>query len=180
MTVMFIGSNPGVVMYDCSNVPIVFATLWIADWTVIGAGTCILIADRNGWRSFGEVPALATHLAGDFTRYFPEAASFPWTGDLPYRHEAITIEFDLQAGLRATSKSVSLTIGDILDRRRNGTAAFPLGERTAMLSNVYVPRRTASIVEHGVTIPGEPRVTVDDAGTHSSAYLAVAEVWERS
>jgi hypothetical protein len=165
-------------LYDPLGSPVVFASIWIAQWTEAGAGTCVLIADRDGWRSYGESVDLATHLAVNFTRYFPESSSFPWDGLLVHHDEEIMVTVDLGSGLVAFSESLSIEIGGVIEHHRTDVPEFPLGASAARLTNIYSPCRTASLVENGKKFVGQPMVTVNGTRIDSTAYLAVAEIWE--
>jgi hypothetical protein len=178
VSVVFIGSNPGSLLFDKRGEPAVFCSAWQAEWSVAGAGACLVIADRSGWRTYGDNEHFSRHVAGDYTRYFTEATSFPWSGYLDHRTEPIAFDLDPNIGLRATCRSVSLEIRDILDRRVNRIDHFPLGARSATLSNVYIPCRFVALRVHGVEIEGVPQIQAGLKQPDSSAYLAVAEVWE--
>ncbi len=58
----FIGNNPGLALHpvnrDGVHVPgepaSCFASFWMAEWSKWGSGNALLIATRQGWRSYGD------------------------------------------------------------------------------------------------------------------------------
>jgi hypothetical protein len=138
----------------------------------------VIIVDASGWRSYGEDGELAYHLAEQFTRYFPEAAAFPWSGKLAHELETLEIEFNPVTNVHMMSDSIDLQIRDVLDLQTTTIERFPLGAHSPRLTNVYLPCATALVTERGQFIRGKPKVESAGEQTSSTAYLAIAEVWE--
>ena len=180
----FVGINAGLALHPADSrgaqVPgepaSCFATFWQADWSRWGAGSALLVATLQGWRSYGANEALAENLATELTRYFPEAARFPLTG-VGHTRDGFTVEVDPAAGFRATGHKAELAIDGVLDRRQFAAPNFQLGEATAALSNVYLPCSTGRLTEFGVEWPGAPAVYAGPLGPSSSAFIALAESW---
>jgi hypothetical protein len=178
MAILFVGSNPGALLFDESGMPLTFATLWIADWTPMGRGSAVIIADTSGWRSYGEDGELAFHLAEHFTQHFPETEAFPWSGNLTHELETLEIEFNPVTSIHVVSDSIDLQIRDVLDLRTTTVESFPLGAHSPRLTNVYLPCAFASLTERGQVVGGKPKVESGGERASSTAYLAIAEVWE--
>jgi len=180
----FVGINAGLALHPADSrgaqVPgepaSCFATFWQADWSRWGAGSALLVATLQGWRSYGGNEALAETLATELTRYFPEAARFPLAG-IGHTHDEFTVHVDPATGFRATGDKAELAIHGILDRRQFASPNFQLGEGTAALSNVYLPCSTGRLAEFGVEWPGAPAVYPGPLGPSSSAFIALAESW---
>lgn len=180
----FVGINAGLALHPVdargAQVPgepaSCFATFWQADWSRWGAGSALLVATLQGWRSYGANEVLAEALATELTRHFPEAARFPLTG-VGHTHDEFTVEVDPATGLRATGHKAELAIHRVLDRRQFTAPNFQLGEGTAALSNVYLPCSTGRLSEFGVEWPGTPAVYPGPLGPSSSAFVALAESW---
>ncbi|WP_258073923.1 hypothetical protein [Arthrobacter sp. Y81] len=141
-----------------------------------GAGAALLIATRQGWRSYGTNGYFAENLASELTRYFPEAARFPLT-EITHTQDEFDVELDIGRGFRAVGRKAELEISGVLDRRQFSAPDFQLGESGAALSNVYLPCSAGRLSEFGVEWPGSPAVYPGPRGPSSSAYIAVAESW---
>ena len=180
----FVGFNAGLALHPAdargAQVPgepaSCFAAFWQADWSRWGAGSALLVATLQGWRSYGANEVLAETLASELTRHFPEAARFPLTG-VGHTHDEFTVEVDPATGFRATGRKAELAISGVLDRRQFAAPNFQLGETTAALSNVYLPCRAGRLTEFGVEWPGLPAVYPGPLGPSSSAFIALAESW---
>jgi hypothetical protein len=153
-----------------------FATFWQADWSRWGAGSALLVATLQGWRSYGANAALAETLATELTRYFAEAARFPLAG-ISHTHDEFRVQVDPASGFRATGHKAELAISGVLDRRQFAAPDFQLGDASAALSNVYLPCSTGRLAEFGVEWPGGPSVYPGPLGPSSSAFIALAESW---
>lgn len=153
-----------------------FATFWRADWSRWGAGSALLVATLQGWRSYGADEVLAEALATELTRHFPEAARFPLAG-LGHTYDEFVVEADPATGFRASGRRAELAVSGVLDRRQFAAPEFQLGAGTAALSNVYLPCGTGRLSEFGVEWPGAPAVHPGPTGPSSSAFIALAESW---
>jgi hypothetical protein len=182
--VALIGANVGLALHpvDRNGVHIAgepascFASFWMADWSRWGSGTALMVATLQGWRSYGSNELLASTLATELTRFFPEAARFP-LGAVGHTHDEFDVELDLERGFRATGRRAAIEVSGVLDRRQFSAPDFQLGTANAAMSNVYHPCSGGKLSEFGVEWPGEPTVYPGPRGPSSSAYMAVAESW---
>lgn len=180
----FVGSNPGLALHpaDRNGVHIpgepasCFASFWMAGWSRWGTGHALLIATRQGWRSYGPNESFAASMASEFTRFFPEAARFPLT-ELTHTQDEFDVELDLERGFRATGGMAELEISGVLDRRQFAVPNFQLGGGSGTLNNVYLPCSSGRLSELGIRWPGTPVTYSGPRGPSSSAYIAVAESW---
>ena len=180
----FVGTNAGLALHPADarggRIPgepaSCFATFWQADWSRWGAGSALLVATLQGWRSYGADEVLAETLATELTRYFPEAARFPLAG-LAHTQDEFSVEVDPAAGFRATGRRAELALSGVLDRRQFAAPTFQLGDRTASLNNVYLPCGAGRLSEFGVEWPGTSVVHPGPTGPSSSAFIALAESW---
>ncbi|MDQ0635703.1 hypothetical protein QFZ40_003612 [Arthrobacter pascens] len=180
----FVGANPGLALHpvDAAGVLIpgeaasCFASFWMADWSRWGTGRALLVATLQGWRSYGTNEYFAATLAGELTRYFPEAARFPLNG-ITHTQDEFDVDLDLDRGFRATGRKAELELSGILDRRHFSSPDFQLGPNAAALNNVYLPCSSGRLVEFGVEWPGAARVYPGPRGPSSSGYIAAAESW---
>lgn len=176
----FIGSNPGLALHpvnpDGVHIPgepaSCFASFWMAEWSKWGSGNALLVATRQGWRSYGPNGYFAETLANELTRYFPEAARFP-LAEITHTQD----EFDVELDVDPVGRKAELEISGVLDRRQFSAPDFQLGGTSAALTNVYLPCSTGRLAEFGVEWPGSPTVYPGPRGPSSSAYIAVAESW---
>jgi hypothetical protein len=180
----FIGNNPGLALHpvnrDGVHIPgepaSCFASFWMAEWSRWGTGNALLVATRQGWRSYGTNGYFAETLANELTRYFPEAARFPLT-EITHTQDEFDVELDIERGFRAVGRKAELEISGVLDRRQFSAPDFQLGDSSAALNNVYLPCSGGRLSEFGVEWPGSPTVYPGPRGPSSSAYIAVAESW---
>jgi len=180
----FIGTNAGLALHPVNSRGMLlpgepascFASFWMADWSRWGAGNALLVATRQGWRSYGTDASFAASLALELTRHFPEAARFPLDG-ISHTGDEFDVELDAGQGLRATGRKAELEISGVLDRRQFAAPNFQLGDSSAALSNVYLPCSTGRLMEFGVEWPGAATRHPGPLGPASSAFVAVAESW---
>jgi hypothetical protein len=180
----FIGSNSGLALHpvnrEGSHIPgepaSCFASFWTADWSKWGSGNALLVATRQGWRSYGSNGYFAETLAKELACYFPEAARFP-LAEIAHTQDEFDVELDLERGFRAAGRKAELEISGVLDRRQFSAPDFQLGGNSAALTNVYLPCSTGRLSEFGVEWPGSATVYPGPRGPSSSAYVAVAESW---
>ncbi|KQN89201.1 hypothetical protein [Arthrobacter sp. Leaf69] len=178
----FIGTNAGLALHPVDAGGLLlpgepascFASFWMADWSRWGVGHALLVATRQGWRSYGTDAFFAASLATELTRHFPEAARFPLDG-ISHTGDEFDVELDAGQGLRATGRKAELEISGVLDRRQFAAPNFQLGNASAALSNVYLPCSTGRLTEFGVEWPGAATMYPGPLGPASSAFLAVAE-----
>lgn len=174
MGVVLVGANPGVLLRD-SGIVTAFASLWVVEWSERGSGRALVLWHDGRVRLVGPDPALSGWLAETFVRHFGEVAGLPWA---PMSERAdVEVDLDLTGGLSASAADVTLSVGDVLDRRVFAQDGLTLGGRSYDLSNVVAPCGTARITVGGTAVPGRPDVDSAAAEPSSSAFLAVAEVW---
>ena len=179
MSVVLVGANPGLQLFDDAGV-VAAASLWTVDWSVWGVGTAMIVADRTGWRTIGTDEHLARILLERFTRHFPEFRDLVGSEEITHSDDRVEISSDLFSGLRATGGGVRLRIGGVKDRRQFADPAFPLGETSLALSNVYLPCELGELSIDGEVVAGAPKCEYTGGRWTSTSYLAVAEVWSES
>lgn len=173
MPLEFIGGNPGALFFDNEDQPLIYVSIWVADWTPFGHGHAVVIADGSGWRSYGPNPDLALQLAWNYNRYFSEATTFAWIGSVAHTQESLAVEIIPGSHLTVTSNSLAITMSDVIAMKPIEVEEFRLGERTSKLRTVIIPCGTATLQEGDG--PTHSRIRVQ--GDQSSAFIAVAEVW---
>ncbi|MEV4684897.1 hypothetical protein [Streptomyces kurssanovii] len=173
-----VGANPGLVLYDGDRLT-AYASVWQVDWSPYGAGNVLVLWHRDQVHLYGSDPRLALWLERDFVRHFPEAEGLLWPAPVVHR-VPVRVRVDLAHGLRADAADVRVAMGDVLGRRAFATDAFPLGGGLEhSLSLVLGPCGHGSVRVGGRAVAGLPRVGGTAARPTSTAYLAVAEVWQR-
>ena len=179
MTVRLVGANPGLSLFASPDdeQPVAYASVWRVDWSSEGAGNAIVLWHEGRVRLIGQSSRLATWLAGDFTRHFPEVAGLEWP--VPELIAApVVFESDLTHGIHAEGADVVVEITEPMAIRSVRIVDFELGDVTNSLSTVIWPCRHGSISLAGGRLSGAPRVNQDPIS--SSAFLADAEVWSSS
>jgi len=176
MSVVLIGSNPGLLLYRDEH-PVAFASVWSVEWSRWGGGPVIIVATESGWLTAADDEHFARILLDRFTRHLPEAEEFAW--DTRVHHVAGTprIELDPAKGMRASAPGIAVAISEVLDRRHFIDPAFRLGRSAVGLSNVYLPCAKGALTLDGEVLTGEPIVAAQADPPNSTAYLALAEVW---
>jgi hypothetical protein len=168
--VILAGANPGVRLFDEDGNVTAYASIWMVDWSIRGAGTALVLWHDNAVRVVSEDVDLASWLEHYFVRSFPEVQDLRWTPPTIER-AAVDVRMDLASGLSAQAADLHIEMTDVLDHRSFTTDDFPLATGLHSLSLVIAPVRSATI--SGV----RGKVRVD--GTRSSAFLTTAEVWQR-
>lgn len=177
MTVLFVGANPFVRLFDAEGAVTAAASVWVADWSVKGSGTALVLWHRGSVRVLGANRELARWLERDFTRHFPEMDGLAWPAST-----VEDVEVEVSGGLeslRAEAADIVVTAGDVLGRRTFATDSFDLGGTPHGLSLVLAPARSGTITIGGVDVPGEVVVEGTPERPSSSAFLTAAEVWTR-
>jgi len=176
MSVVLIGSNPGLLLYRDEH-PVAFASVWSVDWSRWGGGSVIVVATEFGWLTAADDEHFARILLDRFTRHLPEAEEFAWDSRVHHVAGTPRIELDPAKGMRATAPGIAVAISEVLDRRHFVDPAFRLGSSAVGLSNVYLPCAQGTLSLDGEVVPGEPSVAAQADPPSSTAYLALAEVW---
>lgn len=173
-----IGANPGLVLYDGDRLT-AYAATWQVDWSPHGAGNVLILWHEETVHVYGADPRLARWLEREFVRHFPEADGLVWPEPIVHK-VPVRVDLDMASGLRARAADVEVTMSDVLDRRVFATDEFPLGGGVEhSLSLVLGPCGHGTIRTGGRAVDGQPRVGGSAARPTSTAYLAVAEVWQR-
>lgn len=173
-----VGANPGLVLYDGDRLT-AYAATWQVDWSPYGAGNVLALWRDETVHVYGSNLPLARWLEREFVRHFPEADGLVWPE--PQLHRVpVWVDLDLASGMRAHAADVHVTLGDVLDRRAFATDAFPLGGGVEhSLSLVLGPCGEGALRVGGRAVDGRPRISGTAGRPSSTAYLAVAEVWQR-
>lgn len=175
---VIVGANPGLVLYDGDRLT-AYAATWQVDWSPYGAGNVLVLWHEETVHLYGANVRLARWLEREFVRHFPEADGLVWPEPIVHR-VPVKVDLDLTSGLRARAADVYVAMSDVLDRRAFATDEFPLGGGVEhSLSLVLGPCGHGTIRTGGRTIAGQPRVGGSAGRPTSTAYLAVAEVWQR-
>ncbi|MEP6478461.1 MAG: hypothetical protein ABJB03_03640 [Rhodoglobus sp.] len=173
--VVLVGANPGMRLFDGDAV-VAFASCWRVDWSTHGSGSVIVLWQPDRVSVVGENRELATWLADDFVRHFPELDGVPWH-EPEHVQQPVDLTVDLERGASARSALVTVDIGDVLDRRAFATDDFPLGAVIHSLSLVIAPCESGSISVGGVALAGAVRLDGTPDRPGSSAFVTDAEVW---
>jgi hypothetical protein len=176
MSVVLIGSNPGLLLYADQR-PVGYASVWSVDWSRWGGGAVIIAATESGWLTAAQDEHFARILLDRFTRNLPEAAEFAWDNRVHHVAGSPRIDLDPAKGMRASAPGMLVSISEVLDRRHFTDPAFRLGSATVGLSNVYLPCAVGTLTLDGEDVPGTPVVDPQSDPPSSTAYLALAEVW---
>lgn len=176
MSIVLIGGNPGLLLHS-EDGPTAAASLWTVDWSIWGSGVVLMAVDRSGWRTVGTDEHLARILLERFNLHFPEFSTFADDRRVQHVDAEVEIRSDLRSGLQALGGGIELRLADVKDRRQFSDPAFPLGELTMSLANVYLPCGMGELTIDGERIAGRPQCVQQDGRWTSSGYLAVAEVW---
>lgn len=177
MRVILSGANPGVRLFDGDAVT-VFASVWVVDWSVHGAGAAIVVWHDGVVRVVSDVPVLGAWLERDFTRHFPETTGLAWPEPVVEKVE-MEVRLDFGNGLVARADDIEVTMSGILDRRYFQTDDFRLAGVPHGLRLVLAPVSEATVSVAGRRLAGAPKVTTAGDSPTSSAFLTTAEVWLR-
>jgi len=177
MSVLFVGANPFVRLFDAEGAVTAAASVWVADWSVKGPGTALVLWHEGSVRVLGSDVELARWLEHDFTRHFPEMEGLAWPPSTVEK-VPVVVEAGLDS-LHAKAGDVVVTAGDVLGRRAYTTDSFDLDGTPHGLSLVLAPARSGTITVGGVDVPGEVVVEGTPERPSSSAFLTAAEVWTR-
>ena len=173
--VILSGANPGAKLTD-GDVVTAFASVWVVDWSIRGAGTALVLWHDDGVRAVGEDPGLAEWLAQYFVRHFPEVDGLPWS--VPVVEAApVSVDLDLTTGLTARGGGIEVTMSEVLGRRTFTTDSFALAGVPHSLQLLLAPVADASVTVDGHRVAGQVTVGGTEHRPSSSAFLATAEVW---
>lgn len=177
MRVILSGANPGVRLFDGDAVA-AFASVWVVDWSVRGAGAAVVLWHAGAVRVVADDAGLGAWLERDFTRHFPEAAGLAWPAP-EVETAPVDVRLDFGTGLVARAGDVEVRMSGILDRRYFQTDDFRLDAVPHGLRLVLAPVSEATVSVAGQRLAGTPRVAEHGDPPTSSAFLTTAEVWLR-
>jgi hypothetical protein len=154
-----------------------FASVWMVDWSINGAGNVVVLWHDGRVRALGPA-GLAEWLASYFVRHFPEVDGLPWPTPA-VTETAVSVDLDLAAGLVARADDVEVTMSGVLGRRTFATGDFALDGVPHSLQLLLAPVSDAAITVGGRRVPGAVTVGGTAERPSSSAFLATGEVWSR-
>lgn len=173
---VLVGANPGLLLRDAGQ-PTAFASIWQVDWSAAGNGNALILCQDGRTLAHGQNERLCRWLVERFTQHFPESAGTG--GAMKYVEAAVSLDIDLDTGMRASAGAVVVELSRPLDRRTFRAERLDLGGTAYELSNVLVPCAEGFISVSGVPLLGTPTLTSEDDRPGSSGFLAVAEVWSQ-
>lgn len=176
--VILAGANPGVRLFDAEGQVTAFASVWMVDWSIQGAGTAVVLWHEGRVRVISADLGLASWLDQYFVRWFPEVKGLDWPAAVPER-QPVQVSMDLSDGLSVKAADVGLELSGVLDRQQFATDNFPLGGVSHSLSLVIAPVRSAALTIGGEPVAGTVQVDGPPERPSSSAFLTTAEVWSR-
>jgi len=173
--ILLAGANPGVTLTRDGE-PTVFASIWVVDWSVRGAGTAIVLWHNATVRILTARPELGEWLEHRFVRHFPEVSGLSWARPEVQRAD-VTAEIDLAGRVGAAAGDVEITMSGVLDRRLFATDDFRLDGVPHSLTLLLAPMRAASVTIAGRPVPGQVAHSGTPDRPSSSAFATTAEVW---
>lgn len=76
--IILAGANPGLRLFDADGKVTAFASIWMVDWSICGAGTAVVLWFDGIVRVVSEDVDLASWLERYFVRSFLEVQGLPW------------------------------------------------------------------------------------------------------
>lgn len=178
--IILAGANPGVRLFDAEGRVTAFASVWMVDWSIHGAGTAVVLWHQGRVRLISTELHLASWLEQYFVRWFPEVEGLDWPAAVPER-QPVQVSMDLSdglgGGLSVRAADVGLELSGVLDRRQFATDNFPLDGVPHSLSLVIAPVRSAVLTIGGEPVAGTVQLDGPPERPSSSAFLTTAEVW---
>jgi hypothetical protein len=176
--IILAGANPGLRLFDADGHVVAFASIWMVDWSIRGAGTAVVLWHQGRVRVISGDVDLAAWLERYFVRSFLEVQGLDWPEPTVER-DWVEVSMNLADGLSAKAADVQIEMAGVLDRRHFSTDTFLLDERPHSLSLVIAPVRSARLTIGGEPVPGFIQVDGNPTRPGSSAYLTTAEIWRR-
>jgi len=173
--VILVGANPGIQLFD-GEACTAYASCWRVDWSVMGAGTALVVWCAGQVHLVGHDETLARWLESHCTRHFPEVEGLAWPEPI-YHPASVGIDIDLATGMRAHGGGFDIRMSPVLDRRAFATDDFALGDVVHSLSLVFAPGGSGSIRMRGRMLPGELQRAGTPTRPWTSAFISEAEVW---
>jgi hypothetical protein len=176
--IILAGANPGLRLFDTEGRVTAFASIWMVDWSIRGAGTAIVVWHDGLVRVVSGDVDLACWLERYFVRSFLEVHGLEWPEPVVER-DLVQVSMNLADGLSAKAADIQIEMGGVLDRRLFATDHFRLDDIDHSLSLLIAPVRSAALTIGGESIPGLVQVDGTLERPSSSAFLTTAEVWRR-
>jgi len=176
--IILAGANPGLRLFDEKGKVTAYASIWMVDWSIRGAGTAVVLWFDGIVRVVSEDVDLASWLERYFVRSFLEVQGLPWH-EPAIERDLVQVSMNLAMGLSAKAADIQIEMGGVLDRRLFATDNFRLAEGDHSLSLVIAPVRSATVSIGGASVPGLVQVSGSLDKPGSSAFLTTAEVWQR-
>ena len=178
--IILAGANPGLRLFDESGKVTAYASIWMVDWSIRGAGTAVVLWFDGIVRVVSEDVDLASWLERYFVRSFLEVQGLPWHEPAVER-DLVQVSMNLADGLSAKAAGHPDRDG----RRprpppvRDRQLPLQLPDGNHSLSLVIAPVRSATVSIGGASVPGFVQVDGSPDKPGSSAFLTAAEVWQR-
>jgi hypothetical protein len=176
--IILAGANPGLRLFDTEGQVIAFASIWMVDWSIRGAGTAIVLWHDGLVRVVSGDVDLGSWLERYFVRSFLEVQGLEWPEPVVER-DLVQVSMNLTDGLSAKAADIRIEMGGVLDRRLFATDHLRLDGIDHSLSLLIAPVRSAALTIGGESIPGLIQVDGTPGRPSSSAFLTTAEVWRR-
>ncbi len=176
--IILVGANPGMRLFDDAGKVSAYASVWMVDWSIRGAGTAVVLWFDGIVRVVSEDVDLASWLERYFVRSFIEVQGLPWHEPAVER-DLVQVSMNLANGLTAKAADIHLEMGGVLDRRSFATDTYKLNGQPHSLSLVIAPVRSAHLSIGGAAVPGFVQVDNSRERPGSSAFMTMAEVWRR-
>src|SRR3954453_17892267 len=176
--IILAGANPGLRLFDKDGKVTAFASIWMVDWSIRGAGTAVVLWFDGIVRVVSEDVDLVDWLGGEFVGSFLEVPGLPWREPAVER-DLVQVSMNLADGLGAKAADIQIEVSGVLDRRLFGADSFQPAEGPHSLSLVIAPVRSATVSIGGASVPGFVQVDGSPDKPGSSAFLTTAEVWQR-
>ena len=151
--IILAGANPGLRLFDENGKVTAYASIWMVDWSIRGAGTAVSSGSTG---SSGWCPRTSTWpswLERYFVRSFLEVQGLPWH-EPAIERDLVQVSMNLADGLSAKAADIQIEMGGVLDRRLFATDNFQLADGNHSLSLVIAPVRSATVSIGGASVPG--------------------------
>ena len=127
--VVLVGANPAVLLRD-EGTAVAFASVWLVDWSVYGAGRVVVLVHDGRVRVLGRRPDLGGWLVDRFVQHFSEVRELGWAEP---EFEVVDVQARLDVGqaMRTTAGEVFVGMTDVTDRRPFRQDALTLGGNTS-------------------------------------------------
>ena len=125
--IILAGANPGLRLFDENGKVTAYASIWMVDWSIRGAGTAVVLWFDGIVRVVSEDVDLAAWLERYFVRSFLEVQGLPWH-EPAIERDLVQVSMNLADGLSAKAADIQIEMGGVLDRRLFATDNFQLAD----------------------------------------------------